>query len=372
MRLPDWLSSSLFCLCVLLCAGLSPLCAQADIVVAATGNLNTGQILRGVESAVEAINRSGGLLGQKLQLVRFDGACDERQGRDLANRVVQQRAQLVVGLDCSDAAIAAAPVYAEHGVVQISALSSNPRLTEMGFPTTFRLLGRDDRQAEAAAEMIVRKWGATRVALVYDDTVYGRDLGHDAREAFVAKKIDTRLELQAKSGARSYADVVAALKKKKIDLVYVTFSASRDLGLLMRELSKSDVKLTVMSGDIGAAVGRWVSGGAGNLPLLFTFCRQPAPLAAAHPLAGEVGEADIDLNNQLRRVYAAVEVWAEAARIAGSLQGDHIAKVLHERQFQTAIGEVSFDRKGDVQGPAAEWQWFHPIEGRMVRIPDGE
>lgn len=83
------------------------------------------------------------------------------------------------------------------------------------------------------------------------------------------------------------------------------------------------------------------------------------------PLPG-AGEADIDLRNQLRRVQAAIEVWAQAVKIAGSLQAPAVARVLHKSEFATALGPVSFDRKGDIQGPAAQWQWFRAEGGRMV------
>lgn len=264
MRLYDRVCPPLLGVAMALGLSLAAMGAHADIVVAATSNLNGGPILRGVESAVDFLNKSGGLLGQKLRLVPFDAGCDERQSRELANRVLRQEPALVVGLECSDGAIAASPVYAAGGVIQISALSSNPRLTESGIPTVFRVLGRDDAQGFAAAALIARKWRTAGIAVISDETFYGRDLAKYAREGLSRNGIDIALELQAKSAGTTYADIVRVLKEKHIEVAYITFSAARDLGLLLRELSKSDLKLKVLTGDMGAAIGRW-SGGVGGI-----------------------------------------------------------------------------------------------------------
>jgi branched-chain amino acid transport system substrate-binding protein len=54
--------------------------------------------------------------------------------------------------------------------------------------------------------------------------------------------------------------------------------------------------------------------------------------------------------------YAAVEVWAQAAEAAGSLALDAVTAVLHSREFDTVLGQIGFDAKGDVTG-FDPWQW---------------
>jgi branched-chain amino acid transport system substrate-binding protein len=55
--------------------------------------------------------------------------------------------------------------------------------------------------------------------------------------------------------------------------------------------------------------------------------------------------------------YAAVEVWAQAVAEAGSLDLHPVTAVLHSRQFDTVLGKIGFDEKGDVTG-FEPWQWF--------------
>jgi branched-chain amino acid transport system substrate-binding protein len=54
--------------------------------------------------------------------------------------------------------------------------------------------------------------------------------------------------------------------------------------------------------------------------------------------------------------YAAVQVWAQAAEAAGSLDLDAVTAVMHSRQFDTVLGQIGFDEKGDVTG-FEPWQW---------------
>jgi branched-chain amino acid transport system substrate-binding protein len=55
-------------------------------------------------------------------------------------------------------------------------------------------------------------------------------------------------------------------------------------------------------------------------------------------------------------VYAAVQVWAQAAQAAGSLDLDAVSAIMHSRQFDTVLGKIGFDAKGDVTG-FDPWQW---------------
>jgi branched-chain amino acid transport system substrate-binding protein len=55
--------------------------------------------------------------------------------------------------------------------------------------------------------------------------------------------------------------------------------------------------------------------------------------------------------------YTAVQVWAQAVEAAGSPELDAVTAVLHSRQFDTVLGRIGFDEKGDITG-FEPWQWF--------------
>jgi branched-chain amino acid transport system substrate-binding protein len=55
--------------------------------------------------------------------------------------------------------------------------------------------------------------------------------------------------------------------------------------------------------------------------------------------------------------YAVVQVWAQAVEAARSLDPDAVLKAMHSRQFDTVLGPIRFDEKGDVTG-FDPWQWY--------------
>jgi branched-chain amino acid transport system substrate-binding protein len=50
--------------------------------------------------------------------------------------------------------------------------------------------------------------------------------------------------------------------------------------------------------------------------------------------------------------YAAIQVFAQAVRKAGSVDPQKLLAALHSNTFATVRGDIRFDSKGDVEGPS--------------------
>ena len=83
-------------------------------------------VKEGVDTAVELINASGGVLGKQLETVVMDDGCEPKQGPVVANRVVNDGIHYVVGHVCSGATIAATNIYDSEGVLMISPSATAP------------------------------------------------------------------------------------------------------------------------------------------------------------------------------------------------------------------------------------------------------
>jgi branched-chain amino acid transport system substrate-binding protein len=112
--------------------------AHAEIYIAASGPITgqdatTGeQMQRGAQAAVDAINASGGVLGQKIRLRILDDACDPKQAVAIANQLSGINTFAIIGPMCSGAAIPASKVYNEEGIIMISPSATSPLMTENG------------------------------------------------------------------------------------------------------------------------------------------------------------------------------------------------------------------------------------------------
>ena len=66
-----------------------------------------------------------------------------------------------------------------------------------------------------------------------------------------------------------------------------------------------------------------------------------------------------------------MQVWAQAVEAAGSVDLDAVTEVMHNHQFDTVLGQMSFDEKGDVTG-FEPWQWFvWQADGTYVPLEQG-
>ena len=69
--------------------------------------------------------------------------------------------------------------------------------------------------------------------------------------------------------------------------------------------------------------------------------------------------------------YAAVEVWAQAVEQAGTFAPDAVAEVLHSDEFDTVLGRIGFDDKGDVYG-YEPFTWYVWQEGNYAPVDPGK
>ena len=70
--------------------------------------------------------------------------------------------------------------------------------------------------------------------------------------------------------------------------------------------------------------------------------------------------------------YGAVQVWAQAAKKAGSLQLQAMIASLRQHQFDTVLGPIAFDEKGDLKVQRPVWYvWqggkYLPLEPSVAK-----
>src|SRR3954447_18233039 len=118
------------------------------------------EMRQAVELAVDEHNGAGGLDGTKIVAVAIDDKADTTEGKAVAKAFCDDPAVLgVVGHVNSGVAIATGQVYADCGLAVITPMASNPKVTESGFATIFRLTNRDDRKGPGLARYLMQKMG---------------------------------------------------------------------------------------------------------------------------------------------------------------------------------------------------------------------
>jgi branched-chain amino acid transport system substrate-binding protein len=82
-----------------------------------------------------------------------------------------------------------------------------------------------------------------------------------------------------------------------------------------------------------------------------TFSPDPRKNPDAAPVVKRFRDAGIEPEGYVLYTYAAIQAWTQAATKAGSTDFDKVVKALNTGKFNTVLGNIGFDNKGDVTAP---------------------
>ena len=330
--------------------------ARANILVGVAGPMTGSnaafgeQYRRGAEKAIEDINAKGGLLGQKLSLVVGDDACDPKQAVNVANDLVSKNVAVVIGHFCSSSSIPASSVYAESNVIEISPGSTNPVYTDRGMPDLFRVCGRDDSQGPTAAKYVAEHFKGKRVAVLNDKSAYGKGLADEFTKELHSLGIKEVFNDSITVGDKDFSPLIAKLKNIKADVIYFG-GYETEGGLIVRQAAEQGLKATLIGGDALVTQDFWsITGPTGNGTLM-TFGPDPRLNPANAALVKAFRAQKYEPEAYTLYTYGAIQAWAQAVKKAGSIDSTKVEKSLRANKFDTVLGKIGFDAKGDVTAP---------------------
>ena len=333
--------------------------ARADIVIGLIAPL-TGpvaaygeQVKNGAQTAVDVINKNGGVLGEKLVLKLADDAGDPKQGVSSANLLVGDKVKFVVGPVTSGVAMATSDALAESGVLMVTPTATSPALTTRGLTNVFRTCGRDDQQAEVAAAYAVKNLKGKKIAIVHDKGTYGKGLADNFQKGINAGGIKEVAYLSLTPGEKDLSAVITRLKSAGAEVIYFG-GYHPEGGLLARQLADAGVKATIIGGEGLSNTEFAAIGGDSATGTLFTNATDALKNPDSAAAVAALKEKGIPPEAFTLNAYAAVEVLKagiEKAGKAGDPSGT--AKALHGGlPVKTAIGTLTYGKTGDLTSPS--------------------
>jgi branched-chain amino acid transport system substrate-binding protein len=181
-----------------------------------------GPVAQSMHRAAElALADLGPVLGRPVVLSVKDDPFDPKQAAVTAERLVQEGVWGVIGHFYSSSSVPASAIYHQAGVPMVTATATHPRLTAQEFGNVFRVAGRDDQQAVTAAEWIVARAKARRIAVVHDRTEYGRGLA-DALRREIERRPPRRVVVveTLAQGDKDFTAQVGRVRASRPDVVY--------------------------------------------------------------------------------------------------------------------------------------------------------
>jgi branched-chain amino acid transport system substrate-binding protein len=357
---------------VILIAAFDAMAARADVLIGMAGPM-TGkdawfgeQLQRATELAVADINGAGGVLGQQVRLVAADDFCDPEQAVAAARKLVSDGVIFVVGHYCSHAAIPASAIYEAAGVLLISPASINPMLTELGRANVFRVIPRDDADAIAAGNYLADHWADEKIAILHDSTTWGAGIAEATKKQLNRRSVTEAIYQAYVPGGKDYAPEIAKLQAADIDVVFIG-GYHTEVALMARAARDRGYPVQLVVGPSLATEEFGLIAGPAAEGTLFTFLDDPRRNPEAAPVVERFQASGFEPEGYTLYAYGAVQVWAQAAEKAGSLELQAMIASLREHQFDTVLGAIDFDEKGDVTTQTPIWHvWrgdgYMPLE----------
>jgi len=328
--------------------------AQAQIKVGVAGPL-TGpsrafgtQFKNGASQAIEDINNAGGILGETISADYGDDAATVAKGLQIANQFVADKVNYVIGHFNSDVTLPASDIYEKNGILEITPASTNPEITERGMWNIFRTCGRDDQQGEVAGIYIIEHFNGKNIAVVDNQTIYGKGLADQVRATLRAHGTKEVLFDTIDVGETDYSNLIAKLKALKVDLIFVAAEHTEGALLLKQMRAKGDN--AVMMGGDGFSTSQFaVLAGPAAKGVLMTFSPDPRLRPEAREVVERFRAKRIEPEAYTLYSYAAMQLIQEAAERTESANSKKIAAEIHTgARFKTVIGDLSFNQKGDI------------------------
>lgn len=308
--------------------------------------------VRGYEIAIDDINAKGGVLGKKLELIIGDDVCKPEVAVNMAMKLVSDGSQMIVGHVCSGATLAANKIYKDANLLVVSPASTNDGLTFTGEnPNFFRTISYDGAQADLMTDIAIGQLHVKKVALIHDKGDYGRGQMELAKAAFEKKGgVEIVLFEGVTTGAVDYTAIVQKIKRSGAD-VTMWGGYHSDASKIVQLLVKKRVETTFFGGDgiIGAnfvnLAGEYSDGVYATGPDDTSSNPLYKDLVAKHQK-----KYNEDPGTFFMSGYACVQALANAAEKAGSLDYDKMREALLSEKFDSPLGKIGFDKKGDVIG----------------------
>jgi len=327
--------------------------AHADITWAVAGPY-TGSVASiglsqqaGIKQAVDDINASGGVNGQKISIKLYDDACDPKQAVIVANKIVSDNLHLVLHGSCSGASIAASRVYLDEGDLVINSVSSNPKVTDDGAPSLFRVMARDDTAGIVLADGFMKHDRNVKLAIIHDRSTYGQGIAEYFRDHLNKSGFKEILFEPYDPNNHDYSTLVTRLKQSSADALFIG-GYPVEAAMITRQLREAGSHIKIYSGDLTEPEFWHIAGKSGE-GALFAFPADPRQAIGAADVIAKLQKAGTTVDGYTLYAYAAAQVLAQAMTKAASSDPAKIASLMHKEEFDTILGKWSFDEKGDVR-----------------------
>lgn len=309
----------------------------------------------GARMAVDELNAKGFMIGGKkvtFQLVSQDDASDPKQATTVAQALVDAKVKGVVGHMNSGTTIPASKIYYDAGIPQISPSATNPKYTQQGFNTAFRVVANDGQLGGVLGRYAVNDLKGKAVAVIDDRTAYGQGVAEEFRKSAQAAGATIVATQYTTDKATDFNAILTSVKSKKPDLVFFG-GMDAVAGPMLRQMDQLGIAAKFMGGD-GICTTELPGLAGAGLKDDQVVCAEAGGVTEAgkKPLEDFKAAYKKKFNQEVviyaPYTYDALMTLADAMQKAGSSDPKVYLPELAKIHHKGVTGEIAFDPKGDI------------------------
>jgi branched-chain amino acid transport system substrate-binding protein len=304
---------------------------------------------QGAKLAVEAINKSGGVLGKQVELVIEDDQTTN-PGAVLAFSKLASDQDIIafIGSIRSTQVQAMAPDIQKYGrPVMIG--GTDPTLTHSGNPWLFRCRPNDSYSARVIAEFGLNTLGKKKWAIVHSTDTFGTNGMKNLVASLKSAGIEPVLIQGYTNNSQDFTPVALAVRQSGADVLasYMTFET--DAGIFAKQLRQLGVTIEwIGSASNATATAVKLGGQALNgTYAVVDFNKDSSPAAKDFSARYETAyKSNADLFGAW--TFDAVNVLTEGIKNAGTTESAKIREaILAIKDKPGAEGTYTYDKNGD-------------------------
>jgi len=330
--------------------------------------------------AIDELNAKGLEIGGAkvtLELVPEDDQADPKQGTIVAQKLVDAKVNGVVGHLNSGTTIPASKIYFDAGIPQVSGSATNPKYTQQGFATAFRVMANDVQQGKVLGEYAAKQLAGKSVAIIDDRTAYGQGLADEFEKGAKGAGAAVVTREFTNDKATDFAAILTKIKSTKADVIFYG-GMDAQAGPMAKQMKSLGVKAAFLTGDGGCTpefiklAGDASEGQYCSLPGV-PLDQMPGGKAFNDAFSAKYGQIQL----YAPYVYDAVMVMVDAMKRAGSVEAAKYLPEIGKTDYQGVTAKIQFDEKGDLKGGAislyqvkgGKWEYRETVGGGAPAAP---
>jgi branched-chain amino acid transport system substrate-binding protein len=339
---------------------------------AASGNY----VAQGAKIAEDEINKAGGVLGKKIELIVEDNKSNPTEAVATAEKlIVKDKVPVMMGAWSSTLTLAVMPKLEEYKVPMLVETSSSGKITVAGNPYVFRISPTSEMEAKAFTPLF-KTLGIKKADFLATNNDFGLGASKEFSEAAKREGITVGVMETMDPKATDLSAQLAKIKASGSDTLFVT-TAVEQITLILKQAKDLQLTARIITTGGSNSPDQLIAqaGEAANGSYHLVFFTPWFPDAVKNP---DIAKKFVGIWNDKKynvggltegfRGWDGLHVIVEAIKTAGKAEPEAIRQALWGVQVKGINGDIAFTK----QGPAGKESAQNTPSVYLVKIDGGK